>query len=350
MSNTPKVSVVLPNYNHSLYLRERIDSILNQTYQDFELIILDDKSPDNSVEIIESYRNHEKVSHIVINTENSGSTFRQWDKGFSLASGEYIWIAESDDYAEPTFLERCVAALVSNDKAALAFADSNFVNENGKKCKCWIEQLEIPESEDHIKDGAVRYLGVDFVRDYLLYNNNLYNASMILFRKSALNGVSNYYRTFRGSGDWVFWAEMVIERELMHIPERLSSFRQHTNKVSSKMLDDGNRYFEAASIFIYITNLFAYFSKLSNCNSQEIIESIKIERANYAKSLLDKYNYLQNPNNKDKKFLGGLIKITNVSKSKRCNLSLALPLYKIKYKPNKENHYLLGFIPFIKIK
>lgn len=70
----PKVSVIIPNYNHSSYLKERIDSILNQTFQNFEVIILDDCSTDNSKEIIELYRDHTKVSHIVYNEKNSGST------------------------------------------------------------------------------------------------------------------------------------------------------------------------------------------------------------------------------------------------------------------------------------
>ena len=79
--NEPLVSVIVPNYNHAPYLRERIDSILNQTFQDFELILLDDCSPDNSREIINSYKDNPHVSHIVLNEENSGNTFVQWDLG-----------------------------------------------------------------------------------------------------------------------------------------------------------------------------------------------------------------------------------------------------------------------------
>ena len=98
-----KVSVIIPNYRHALYLKERIDSVLEQTYRDFEVIILDDCSPDDSREIIETYRTREKIAHIVYNERNSGSTFMQWQKGFDLAQGEYIWIAESDDFADPGF-------------------------------------------------------------------------------------------------------------------------------------------------------------------------------------------------------------------------------------------------------
>ena len=80
------VSVIVPCYNHAPYLQARIDSIINQTYQNFELILLDDLSPDNSAEIILSYKNHPKVSHCIINEKNSGSTFAQWNKGLAELS------------------------------------------------------------------------------------------------------------------------------------------------------------------------------------------------------------------------------------------------------------------------
>ena len=73
----PNVSVIVPNYNHEQYLQQRIESIVNQTYQDFELILLDDFSTDNSRDILNLYRNHPKVSKIVFNEKNSGSPFKQ---------------------------------------------------------------------------------------------------------------------------------------------------------------------------------------------------------------------------------------------------------------------------------
>ena len=99
-NNNPLVSVIVPNYCHSMYLDERILSILNQTYNNFELIILDDCSPDNgaSKSVIEKYRDNSHISQIIFNEKNSGSTFKQWEKGINLAKGEFIWIAESDDY------------------------------------------------------------------------------------------------------------------------------------------------------------------------------------------------------------------------------------------------------------
>src|SRR6516225_11041136 len=111
MSTTmPKVSVIVPNYNHARYLRERIDSVLGQTYRDFEVILLDDCSTDESRVIISEYAAHPKV-RIEFNAKNSGSTFKQWNKGVRMSRGTYVWIAESDDYADTRFLERLVSVL-----------------------------------------------------------------------------------------------------------------------------------------------------------------------------------------------------------------------------------------------
>ncbi|MFQ8758023.1 MAG: glycosyltransferase family 2 protein [Alistipes putredinis] len=101
--------------------RQRIESILQQTFQDFELILLDDCSTDGSREILERYRNHPKVSGIFYNERNSGSPFKQWKKGLSKATGDYVWIAESDDFSSPCFLERCVRILDTRPDCSIVF-------------------------------------------------------------------------------------------------------------------------------------------------------------------------------------------------------------------------------------
>src|SRR4030095_7296186 len=106
----PTVSVIIPNYNHARYLRKRIDSVLGQTYQDFEVVLLDDCSTDNSREILLSYAGDRRVT-VEFNAENSGSVFKQWNKGVQMARGRYIWIAESDDYADVRLLARMVPIL-----------------------------------------------------------------------------------------------------------------------------------------------------------------------------------------------------------------------------------------------
>ena len=132
ISVNPLVSVIVPNYNHARFLDERMESILGQTYQNFEVIILDDVSTDNSREVIEKYRNDPRVSQIVYNDENSGSPFKQWNKGFRLAEGELVWIAESDDSCERMMLERLVHCFEEYPDLSYAFAHSVSVDENGR--------------------------------------------------------------------------------------------------------------------------------------------------------------------------------------------------------------------------
>src|SRR5690606_38859485 len=120
---SPLVSIIIPNYNHAKFLRERIDSVLNQNYIHFEVIILDDASTDKSLRIIEEYKNFDRV-RVFVNENNSGSTFKQWNKGIEHAIGEYIWIAESDDISDLNFLKRIIEEFSKNESASLVFSAS----------------------------------------------------------------------------------------------------------------------------------------------------------------------------------------------------------------------------------
>src|ERR1035441_8594166 len=115
----PKVSIVVPNYNHARFLRRRVESVLRQTFQDFEVILLDDCSTDDSRSILSKYADDPRV-RIEFNEVNSGSPFKQWNKGVELALGEYVWIAESDDYADERLLEKLVARLEAEPATALS--------------------------------------------------------------------------------------------------------------------------------------------------------------------------------------------------------------------------------------
>jgi len=226
-NSTPLVSVIVPNYNYSHFLKQRLDSILNQTFQDFELILLDDCSTDDSRELLEKYRDNDKVSHIVINEKNSGSAFMQWKKGFALARGEYIWIAESDDYSDLTFLEKLVTQLEQNPQASLAYCYSHLVDENG---------TDIPDDWDR-RDGNDQEIkimnGRDFDRNWMLYNCNIFNASSVVFRRSVLDHINDKYLEYKYCGDWHFWNMMCLTGDIIVYGRRLNYFRQHRQKVTS---------------------------------------------------------------------------------------------------------------------
>lgn len=237
-----QVSVIVPNYNHAKYLNLRIDSILNQTFQDFELIILDDYSTDNSCEVIEQYRNNPRVSYIVYNTENSGSTFKQWNKGIDLAQGEYIWIAESDDWAENSFLEVMVEAMQQDAFSSLVYSIPKYV-EDDTLC-AW---------QPVITGEIKKYEGRDFICKKLLYSNVIHNASTAIFRKKYYKNIVNRdYEKMRLCGDWLFYVLLTEQGNVIEVSKNLSYFRRHSN--TAILLYGGkNAFFDYISIVDYIS-------------------------------------------------------------------------------------------------
>lgn len=225
----PKVSVIIPNYNHAQFLEQRIESVLNQTFQDFEVIFLDDDSTDNSKEVFSKYANHPKISHVIFNETNSGSPFKQWKKGFSLATGEYIWIAESDDYAELNFLDKLIPLM--EDNVALAYCRSLTVNEINEISDCfWADGLDNKRwKKAYSADGLTE------ISNYLVFRNTIPNASSVLFRKEWANFDLPITET-KYTGDWLFWINLLKEenRQIVYIPKQLNYFRSHSNSTRSR--------------------------------------------------------------------------------------------------------------------
>ena len=228
---SPTVSVIIPNYNHAPYLKERIDSVLNQTYQDFEVIILDDCSPDNSVEVIEQYRSNPHVSHILINEHNTRNTFIQWERGISLAKGRYIWIAESDDVAELQLLETLIGQLEQHPDASVAFCHSRLIDADGAL-------LSEQNTKNPAQPGQITIDGSCTFLRHLLIFNYIYNASMAVFRRDVYDRANPDYKQFRYCGDWHFWASVCAAGRVIEVYDMLSRFRQHQRKVTEDSKKD----------------------------------------------------------------------------------------------------------------
>ncbi len=229
----PTVSVIVPNYNHLRFLKTRIDSILAQTFTDYEIILLDDCSTDGSRRFLLQYRDHPAVSRIVLNGRNSGSPFMQWEKGIRLARGKYVWIAESDDSALPDFLRRTVEELEAHPEAQLCITGSEIIDAEGRsRERNKFERWE-PDGTTHI------YPSYEYLVQYMVNRNSVYNASMALFRrKNCLKGICPDYLRMRYCGDWFFWIEQIRKGSLVEIRERLNRFRQHTNNTTAETASD----------------------------------------------------------------------------------------------------------------
>lgn len=237
----PKVSVIIPNYNHSKFLVQRLESVFDQTFQDFEVILLDDKSTDDSIAILERYANHPKVSHLIVNEENSGSTFKQWQKGIQLAQGEYIWIAESDDFCEPTFLENLVDPL-NNQSTVLAYCATLHFDEinNNKYRDTWAETLDkVRWSKDYFNEGS------DEIKKYFRYRNIIPNASAALFKKSGITKVE-LPTNMKYCGDWYVWINLLKYGDIAYVNKPLNFYRKHlsTTRVFKQLKDEKIRFGE----------------------------------------------------------------------------------------------------------
>ncbi len=220
----------MPNFNHAPFLKERLDSILSQDYPNMEIILLDDASTDNSLAILQSYAQHPKVKTLIANDRNSGNTFLQWQRGLQEATGDYVWIAESDDVAEPTLASQLVAAL-EREQAVLAFCHSQWIDSEGKS---------IPRSKDSRWNRDFSMEGEAFVRQFLLGYTTICNASAVLFRREAAAHIDmTQVAKFRASGDRLFWIQTALQGRVAYVAQTLNRFRQHIRKVSGSAESQG---------------------------------------------------------------------------------------------------------------
>lgn len=229
----PKVSVIIPNYNHALFLEQRIESILHQTFQDFEMIFLDDASTDNSKEVFSKYENNLKISHAIFNEANTNSTFKQWNRGIDLAAGEYIWIAESDDYADLRFLEELVPILDRNQNVGIAYCQSCIVDEKDRLVSpnflsCTDDLDLVRWSANYSNEGKNECI------NFLAAKNTIPNASAVLIRKAIYKSeVDRDNEAFKVAGDWFTWSKILLNSDICFIAESLNYFRMYQGSVSN---------------------------------------------------------------------------------------------------------------------
>ena len=226
----PKISVLLTSYNHSKYLRVAIDSVLNQTFQDFELIVWDDASTDNSWNIITSYTDPRiKALRSKSNSACSGC--------FPLISreltGDYIAIHHSDDIWEPSKLSEQFSFLNSNPGYAAVFTNVTPIGENGEvfadKNHDYFSIFDQPNRTRHSWLNRFFYIG-----------NCLCNPSVLMRRKDFEESGSYRYGLFQ-LGDFDLWVRLCLKHEIYVLPQRLTRFRIRQNEANASANKPENR-------------------------------------------------------------------------------------------------------------
>ncbi|MGN0973215.1 MAG: glycosyltransferase [Bacilli bacterium] len=255
INNPLKVSVIIPNYNYENFIIERIDSILLQTYPIYELIILDDKSTDNSVKVIE-----EKIKTIkdikvkfIKNDVNSGMVFSQWQKGLKNITGDYFWIAEADDSCDNKFLEKLIKPFVENEDLVLSYSESMKINENneiiGNDCRDWADIFKTGKWNDsYICSGKEEIL------NSLSYNNSILNVSSIVWKyNKKLFDIFEEAKEYKVAGDWYIYVKVLKNGGIAYNSESLNYFRKHSKSVST-IIKKNIEYKEVLMIQDYIKN------------------------------------------------------------------------------------------------
>jgi glycosyltransferase involved in cell wall biosynthesis len=233
---SPLVSVIVPNYNHGRYLKERLDSIYSQDYLNFEVILLDDNSDDKSLEILESYlANYSHNTRLIINDVNSGSGYRQWTKGIALAEGDLIWIAESDDISECTFLSSLVPRF-QNEAVRIAFSNTVFFEESQDNIiwdlsSYWHGRTLLSPNDDWVLFDS------EFVNAGMCDSNLIPNVSSVLFTKPSDFKLNASWRDFKFCGDWLFYVYQMAGGLIAFNPETTNYYRVHADSTIRKNLN-----------------------------------------------------------------------------------------------------------------
>lgn len=300
----PLISIIVPNYNHAAFLKQRLDSIFNQTYTNFEVILLDDCSTDASAEILAEYAKNSKTSHCIFNETNSGNTFKQWQKGITLATGEYIWIAESDDTCEVSLLEKLLLPLQKDSDVVLAYCQSNRINERGEKTGNWITHTDDLDATLFLNDFTID--GNEFIERFLINKNVIPNASGVLLRKESVVKLGNldFNPNLRTCGDWLLYFKLIVNKKNAFVSESLNNYRYHSQSVIAGAIQTENRVSIIDIELEMRQKMIGFLRKQIIANFKAIARTnTKIKKElNYEKSL----NYIRN----NKKLKGYLLLIS----------------------------------------
>jgi glycosyltransferase involved in cell wall biosynthesis len=206
-SENKKVTVLMPVFNGERYLIEAMDSIISQTYKNFEFLIIDDGSTDNSVKIINEY--DDSRIRLIHNTENIG-LIETLNKGISLATGTYIARMDCDDISLPERLEKQVRYMEQHPDIGVCGTALKLIDQN----------VEWHFAMDH-----------DFLKCKLLFTNNIAHPT-VMIRKKVLENIK--YEKYEHAEDYHLWVTLSDKTKLANLPEVLLKYRQHPNQISNK--------------------------------------------------------------------------------------------------------------------
>ena len=230
MSN-PLISIVFTSYNHQRFLTQAIESLLAQTFSDFELIVVDDCSTDGSRDILLKYQTHPKV-RLYLREINSGSYVKSTNYGAQQAKGKYLLFAQCDDFAEPIQLERLHQALLANPSVGVAFCRSRMIDENGQSLGTDFDHRS--DEFRHHCAGDTKISRVQMKR-FLGESCVIPNLSAALLSRELYIRVGGLSVNYLVLADWAFWLDLAQLTDFYYVAAPLNNFRQHDATIRSKI-------------------------------------------------------------------------------------------------------------------
>lgn len=211
---SPKITVLMSVYHGEKYLREAIDSVVNQTYSDFEFIIINDNTKDSSVEIIESFK--DSRIRLIHNEANIGLT-KSLNKGIGLARGQYIARMDADDVSLPERFERQVQYLDERTDVILVVSNIILIDDNG---------CETGQRRANYDPSIVAWR--------LLFYNCIMGHSGVMFRRAPVLNLGGYSEACRYSQDYELWSRLAELSDIAILPEPLLKYRCHDENVTTR--------------------------------------------------------------------------------------------------------------------
>ncbi len=230
----PRVTILVSSFNHSRYLKKRIESIMAQTYGNFELIVIDDCSSDDSVAVIHSLQKTYNF-RTIINKSNSGTPFAAWEDILRLTNGDYIWICESDDYADSSFLECAIKEIRRVPEAVIAYCDSWIVDEHDQRIDHTDTYFHDIWRESRW-DTSFMANGSEELQNFQLRGQTLPNMSSALISTAGFKkSFRPFIKKFKLTGDWLFVGLLMKHGKVVYFKKTLNYFRKHQNTARARI-------------------------------------------------------------------------------------------------------------------
>lgn len=227
----PAVSIIVPSYNCAPYLKQRLNSIADQTFRDFEILLLDDASTDNSRQILAEFADAHIEAKLFVSEKNGGSVFKAWERGIDLAQGDLVWVAEADDWCEPDFLHKAVESF-SQSGVRLVHGRSIPVNARGEVAGDWNE-LYLNRIAPERWTKSFTAPAFKEVNSTLGRANTIPNASAVVTRrKSALRAIK-IATQYKLAGDWAYYLVAVAGGRIGYCHEAVNYHRRHDTSVTA---------------------------------------------------------------------------------------------------------------------